>query len=58
MHCSKNEPASSAAHAGDRDSKRGCSYEMAARLQLSAPEVLNISSESDATKKLYVSIKK
>ncbi len=32
---------------------RIASYEMAARLQLSAPEVLNIDSESAATKKLY-----
>src|SRR5687768_10179870 len=32
---------------------RIASYEMAARLQLSAPEVLNITGESDATKKLY-----
>jgi len=29
------------------------SYEMAARLQLSAPEVLRVDGESDATKKLY-----
>lgn len=29
------------------------SYEMAARLQLSAPDVLNIDGESDATKRLY-----
>jgi hypothetical protein len=29
------------------------SYEMAARMQLSAPEVLDISGESDATRKLY-----
>src|SRR4029079_2609158 len=29
------------------------SYELAAKLQLSAPEVLNILSESEATKKLY-----
>lgn len=29
------------------------SYEMAARLQLSAPEVLSVDGESDATKKLY-----
>ena len=29
------------------------SYEMAARLQLSAPEVLSIDGETDATKKLY-----
>ena len=32
---------------------RIASYEMAARLQLSAPEVLDISGESDATRKLY-----
>jgi hypothetical protein len=32
---------------------RIASYEMAARLQLSAPQVLDISNESDATKKLY-----
>jgi hypothetical protein len=32
---------------------RIASYEMAARLQLSAPEVLDITSESDATRKLY-----
>ncbi|MBI4907160.1 MAG: DUF1501 domain-containing protein [Acidobacteria bacterium] len=32
---------------------RIASYEMAARLQLSAPEVLNIDGESEATKKLY-----
>src|SRR5262249_53136351 len=32
---------------------RIASYEMAARLQLSAPEVLNISAESEATRKLY-----
>jgi hypothetical protein len=40
----------------DGDSRldaRIASYEMAARLQLSAPEVLDISGESDATKKLY-----
>ncbi len=29
------------------------SYELAARLQLSAPEVLDVSKESDATRKLY-----
>ncbi|MFN7919489.1 MAG: DUF1501 domain-containing protein [Bryobacteraceae bacterium] len=29
------------------------SYEMAARLQLSAPEVMDVSSESEATRKLY-----
>jgi hypothetical protein len=32
---------------------RIASYEMAARLQLSAPEVLNLDGESEATKKLY-----
>ena len=32
---------------------RIASYELAAHLQLSAPEVLNISDETDATKKLY-----
>ena len=32
---------------------RIASYEMAARLQLSAPEVLDISAETDAAKKLY-----
>jgi hypothetical protein len=32
---------------------RIASYEMAARLQLSAPEVLDLSGETDATKKLY-----
>jgi uncharacterized protein (DUF1501 family) len=32
---------------------RIASYELAARLQLSAPEVLDISKESEATKKLY-----
>ena len=32
---------------------RIASYELAAKLQLSAPEVLNISQESEATKKLY-----
>lgn len=32
---------------------RIASYEMAARLQLSAPEVLDIAKESDATRKLY-----
>jgi Protein of unknown function (DUF1501) len=32
---------------------RIASYEMAARLQLSAPEVLDVSSESDATRRLY-----
>jgi len=43
-----------AAHPGDsRLEARIASYELAARLQLSAPEVLNISGESEATKKLY-----
>jgi hypothetical protein len=32
---------------------RIASYEMAARLQLSAPEVLDVSSESEATRQLY-----
>jgi hypothetical protein len=32
---------------------RIASYELAAKLQLSAPEVLNISGESEATRKLY-----
>lgn len=32
---------------------RVASYEMAARLQLSAPDVLDIASESDSTRKLY-----
>src|SRR5207249_1828929 len=40
--------------AGDsRLDARIASYEMAARLQLSAPEVLDLSGESAATKKLY-----
>jgi hypothetical protein len=43
-----------ATHPGDsRLDARIASYEMAARLQLSAPEVLNIDSESPATRKLY-----
>ena len=47
-----------AAHARDRegDSRldaRIASYEMAARLQLSAPEVLDVSGESPATRRLY-----
>src|SRR5260370_11701417 len=43
-----------AAREGDsRLDARIASYELAARLQLSAPEVLDISSETDATKKLY-----
>lgn len=40
----------------DGDSRleaRIASYEMAARLQVSAPEVLDLSTESEATKKLY-----
>ena len=40
----------------DGDSRldaRIAAYEMAARLQLSAPEVMDISGETDATKKLY-----
>jgi hypothetical protein len=41
-------------HGGDsRLTARIASYEMAAKLQLSAPEVLDISQESDATRKLY-----
>jgi hypothetical protein len=43
-----------AKRAGDsRLQARIASYEMAARLQLSAPEVLEIANESDATKELY-----
>jgi len=47
-----------AAYAAERpeDSRLGArveSYELAARLQLSAPELLNISKETEATKKLY-----
>jgi len=43
-----------ATHAGDsRLDARIASYELAAKLQLSAPEVLDLSGESDATKKLY-----
>lgn len=47
-----------AAHAAGRggDSRleaRVASYEMAARLQLSAPEVLDLSGESEATRNLY-----
>jgi Protein of unknown function (DUF1501) len=47
-----------AEHAAIRDGDsrldaRIASYEMAARLQLSAPEVLDISKESEATRKLY-----
>lgn len=46
------------AHVAERDGDsrldaRIASYEMAARLQLSAPEVMDVSSESDATKQLY-----
>jgi hypothetical protein len=42
------------ARAGDsRLDARIASYEMAAKLQLVAPEVLNLSGESEATKKLY-----
>lgn len=41
-------------HAGDsRLAARTDSYEMAARLQLSAPEVLNLSTEWKATRELY-----
>jgi hypothetical protein len=42
--------------ARDGDSRldaRIASYEMAARLQLSAPEVLDLAAETDATRKLY-----
>src|SRR6185503_16393314 len=43
-----------AARAGDsRLDARIASYELAAKLQISAPEVLDLSSESEATKKLY-----
>jgi len=43
-----------AQHEGDsRLDARIASYEMAAKLQLSAPEVLDISGESEATRKLY-----
>jgi len=43
-----------AARAGDsRLEARIASYELAARLQLSAPEVLNLSAESAATRRLY-----
>ena len=43
-----------AAHEGDsRLEARISAFEMAARLQLSAPEVLEISGESDATRKMY-----
>lgn len=41
-------------HPGDsRLDGRIASYELAAKLQLSAPEVLDLSDESEATKKLY-----
>ena len=41
-------------HQGDsRLEARIASYEMAAKLQLSAPEVLDISGESEATRRLY-----
>src|SRR6185295_19773519 len=43
-----------AAREGDsRLDARIASYELAARLQLSSPEVLDLSGESGATKKLY-----
>lgn len=43
-----------ATHPGDsRLDARIASYEMAAKLQLGAPEVLDFSGETDATKKLY-----
>lgn len=43
-----------AARAGDsRLDARIASYEMAAKLQVSAPEVLDLAGESDATKQLY-----
>lgn len=43
-----------ASRAGDsRLEARIASYEMAAKLQLSAPEVMDISKESEATRKLY-----
>jgi uncharacterized protein (DUF1501 family) len=43
-----------AGRAGDsRLEARIASYEMAAKLQLSAPEVMDLSGESDATRKLY-----
>jgi hypothetical protein len=46
--------AHAAARPGDsRLTARIESYELAARLQLSAPEMLNLASESEATKKLY-----
>ena len=46
MHLSEREEDS-------RLDARIASYEMAARLQLSAPEVMDMAGESDATKKLY-----
>jgi hypothetical protein len=43
-----------AAHAGNTELEaRIAAYELAARLQLSAPEVTDIKGESEATKKLY-----
>jgi hypothetical protein len=46
--------AHTAAHPGDsRLQARIDSYELAARLQLSAPGLLNVNGETDATKKLY-----
>jgi hypothetical protein len=43
-----------AEHPGDsRLDARIASYELAAKMQLSAPEVLDLSGETDATKKLY-----
>jgi hypothetical protein len=43
-----------ATHTADsRLDARIASYELAAKLQVSAPEVMNLSKESDATKKLY-----
>ena len=43
-----------AQHPGDsRLDARIASYELAARMQLSAPELLDLSGETDATKKLY-----
>jgi hypothetical protein len=41
-------------HQGDsRLDARIASYELAAKMQMSAPDVLNISSETEATKKMY-----
>ena len=48
-----NEEHASARPGDDRLEARIAAYEMAARLQLSAPEVLDISGESAATRKLY-----